>query len=133
VKSSSFVKIIAVWLVAWLPLSAAMATAMPIYAKAPMVSVAESSSAESAVLPDAQDVMQAMPCHAAAADTATMPANDVCSHCVLCHIAGAMVPPTVPEMATQFVHDCPTSDGVVAFTSFIPPTLQRPPSSHGAV
>jgi hypothetical protein len=133
VKKRHFFKFVAAWLIAWLPLSGAMASVMPIYGSAGALKVAAASV--DAVAPD--DALSAMPCHAVkdqAIDAAEgkSPKTSSCPHCVLCHIAGSIVPPTMPMVPMSNSHDCPQSLGVVTFTSFVPPLLQRPPSDPRA-
>lgn len=117
------------WLVAWLPLTGAMASVMPIYGSAPMfVGGQENAMAKAADASEADTFMAAMPCHASSTTDGEAAKSPSCPHCVLCHIAGAIVPPSIPVVPMAHSHDCPTSLGVVSFTSVVPALLQRPPS-----
>jgi hypothetical protein len=114
------------WLVCWLPLSGALASTMPIYALAK----SDAMSAMAEVASPVDDVIATMPCHRVNAneDTSDLP----CHHCVLCHIAASVVPPTMPVIIATAHHDCPQSVAAVQFVSFIPELRPRPPSSARA-
>ncbi|MCA3001645.1 MAG: hypothetical protein ACK5RJ_04630 [Burkholderiales bacterium] len=116
------IKLIVVWMIVWLPVAGALASIMPISA------VATATSDQSILAASASDSdVAGLPCHAS--DSSSPDADGKsCSHCVLCHIAGAIVPPTVPTMPLNTRHHSPKSIDSVSFTSFIAELPQRPPS-----
>ncbi len=126
-----FIKCMVAWMIVWLPVAGGIASTMPIasFADLPGLAVA---SAPSISLEAAKDsVATSMPCHASDSSGPNVDGKP-CSHCVLCHLAGAIVPPTVPTMPLNTRHDSPKSIDSVSFTSFIAELPQRPPSRSRA-
>ncbi len=124
-------KLILAWMIAWLPVAGVLASTMPI------ASFAESK--DTAIAPDQSKMIDVT----ADADRMTMPCHDPdvsnnnadgnsCSHCVLCHLAGAIVPPTMPALQQNSLHDTQQTIDSVSFTSFIAELPQRPPSRSRA-
>jgi len=115
------------WLIAvmigWLPISGVMASTMLIYA-----AVANSHGEGDATPLDGE--LRALPCHQAIADESLD--DSTCSHCALCHIAGAVMPPALLNAPITLHHDCPQSISSDAFVSFIPDLPRRPPSASRA-
>ena len=85
-----FQKLLLIWMIVWLPVAGAMAAVMPL--SGTMTSVAASKAASV----DADD-MAVVPCHG---DGKLVPGKNTfgqgCTHCVLCHLAGALVLPEMP-------------------------------------
>ncbi len=91
-----FQKLLLIWMIVWLPVAGAMAAVMPLSG---MMTSTSASSAESVYDQD----MALMPCHG---DGKSMPGKNTigqgCTHCVLCHLAGALVMaemPVIPMIA----------------------------------
>ncbi|MBL8523446.1 MAG: hypothetical protein JNN20_07150 [Betaproteobacteria bacterium] len=117
-----FRKLLLIWMIAWLPLSGAMAAVMPF-------GMAKSSSTMAVAVDMNVDAMDdsasAMPCHSQSDSGAT--ASGTCNHCELCHLAGALVAPTLPLVDASVTHDSPISFVRSNFISFFPEQPQRPP------
>lgn len=111
------------WMVAWLPLSGAIALTMP-YARA--VHHMDGAAADVA-----QQTQWSMPCHeAGAADSAPQsPSPDVCVHCDLCHLASALIAPAVLGVQPDLVRAPESASANPVFASHIPDLPQRPPRS----
>ncbi len=69
-----------------------------------------------------------MPCHQSDTDQSS---PDNCNHCVLCHIAGAVVMSTLPVLTAPSHHAPLWSIDSISFRSFIPELPPRPPSLTG--
>lgn len=111
-------KIALLWMFAWLPVSGVMATTMPFCAQA-LTGTTAAMTAEG---------MDAMPCHdtgTATQDAAALPVE----HCDLCHIAGALLPPTLPVIANVAPGQAPFDASVSDFRSWVPDPPQHPPLS----
>ena len=83
-------KLLLIWMIVWLPIAGAMAAVMP------LSGMMTSTSASSTASVGDQD-MAAMPCHGdgkSAAGKSTL--GQGCTHCVLCHLAGALIVPEMP-------------------------------------
>lgn len=104
------------WMMAWLPLSGALAAVMPLQALVPIQSTA----------PDAMDEAMSMPCHAAQADAA-VPASGTCTHCELCHLANALIASAVVQVDVGARHALDFAAAPISFASHIPELPQRPP------
>ena len=116
-------KVVLAWMFAWLPLSGAMATTMPFCAQGMVGSAQSGMPAEDGA---------AMPCHPSATDSMSTDAPLPVEHCDLCHIAGALVPPTLPYVANVAPGLAPLDAAVIDFRSFFPETPQRPPHTAPA-
>ena len=123
-------KLALVWMIAWLPLSGVVAVTMPFCMQGIMGMAAmqhavgfgaEESAAESA---DSSRT----PCHqkSSAGEDAPM-----CEHCDLCHLAGALAPPTLPSTHSGVPPESPVDLSRADFTSFFPEPLPRPPVLSG--
>ena len=114
-----FRKLLVMCMIVWLPLAGAMAAVMPL--SAPLATASTSNATSSSEV----DVSQ-MPCHGKAQLGKTA-FGQGCSHCVLCHLAGALVMPEMPVVATvvptHIFHAAPVAD----HPSFIPELIAPPP------
>jgi len=125
-----FQKLVLGWMIVWLPFSGAIAAVMPIsgilvtatagtLATATVVVNAEASSGGNLFI---------MPCHDKSASVKAS-LGQSCSHCVLCHLAGALalsVMPIMPQVPpAHFFSAAPT----LPHPSFIPDLLIPPPRS----
>lgn len=109
---------LALWMMAWLPLSGAMAAVMPLQTPAPIQASAANTMDES--LP--------MPCHAAQQD-ASAPASGACTHCELCHLASALIASTFMQVKASTAHALVFIALPMTYVSHIPELPQRPPST----
>jgi hypothetical protein len=127
------IKLIVVWMIVWLPVAGALASTMTISSisstSAIATSTVDAATPHQSLSPEpaAESNVASMPCHASDSSSPDVDGKS-CSHCVLCHLAGAIVPPTVPSMPLNTRHDSPKSIDNVSFTSFIAELPQRPPS-----
>ncbi|MBC7624826.1 MAG: hypothetical protein H7232_15740 [Aeromicrobium sp.] len=128
-KRHYLMKLVVAWMVAWLPVAGVLASTMPITSAS--VGFGVDLSASMAIVATTDSDAAVMPCHTFDA-SATEPDGKSCSHCVLCHLAGAIAPPTMPTLPQNTLHDSPESLTSVAFTSFIAELPQRPPSPSRA-
>jgi len=111
-------KLALAWMFAWLPVSGVMATTMPFCANGMGGLVAAAVQAEGG---------EAMPCHQPAGETQQSGATLPVEHCDLCHIAGALAPPTLPFVANAAPSVAPFDATVSDFRSWVPDPLQHPP------
>jgi hypothetical protein len=118
-RMTSFRRLLLCWMIAWLPISGAMAAAMPFGG-----TVASIAPSDAAVMDESP---AAMPCHDGDAVT-----SGACDHCELCHIASSMIPPSLAAIDAHAMHDLPVSFPRDDFISHIPEQPQRPPLSAGA-
>lgn len=114
-------------MIAWLPMAGVLASTMPIAALATATASLVTLDQSTPLAASADFDSSNTPCHTAEESNADHDGKP-CSHCVLCHLAGAIVPPTVPTMPRNTLHELPESIDSVAFTSFIAELPQRPPS-----
>ncbi len=120
-------KLALVWMFAWLPISGVMATTMPFCAQG-MMGVMQAAQAQA----DDSSVAVGQPHCDQGQQGAPSSNSPVCEHCDLCHIAGALVPPSLPMIANAPPSLPPSVDRVEVFSSFIPNTPQHPPLSTPA-
>jgi hypothetical protein len=125
------IKLIVVWMIVWLPVAGVLASTMPISVVA--TSAVDAATPDRSISPEppAKSDVANLPCHASDSSSPDVDGKS-CSHCVLCHIAGAIVPPAVPTVPLNTRHDSPKSSDSVSFTSFIAELPQRPPSRSRA-
>ena len=116
-----FRKLILVWMICWLPAAGALAAVMPL--SAPM---AAASTMDDGIADD-QDV-SAMPCHGKAMSR-KMAMGQGCTHCVLCHLAGALVTPEIPVIAELLPVHFFIASPSVTHPSFVPEPISPPPRS----
>lgn len=119
-------KLALVWMFAWLPLSGVMAVTMP-FCEQGIMGMAAMQQAMNFDPGEGLDDAKA-PCHqqSPAGENAPM-----CEHCDLCHIAGAIVPPTLPSTQSNIHPESPADLSRADFTSFFPEPLPRPPLLSG--
>lgn len=113
-RMNLFRKLMVTLMLAWLPLSGAIAAVMPI---ARALSIEASTAAVS--------LTAAMPCHDAA--TPDDPGTAGCTHCVLCHLAVSLMLPYLPVVATPTPTHRFAIAPLLAHASFIPEPLSPPP------
>ncbi len=123
-RMTSFRRLLLCWMIAWLPVSGAMAAAMPFAGKVANIAPADAPLVEASAPGETQS---GMPCHDGDAVT-----SGACDHCELCHIASSMIPPSLAAIDAHAVHDLPVSFPRDDFISHIPEQPQRPPLSAGA-
>ena len=112
-------KILLVWMILWLPAAGALAAVMP------LKGIAQESNSPAASQSSGDDSMPLMPCHGKSGK-GSVP-GEGCSHCVLCHLAGALVMshlPVVPGVKPTHVF---TATPAVSHPSFVPDLLVPPP------
>ena len=115
-------KLALAWMFAWLPVSGVMASTMPFCAAGMGGMMAASVAAEG---------MDVMPCHESA-EPAPGQAQLPVEHCDLCHIAGAIAPPSLPLIANDAPSLPPVDEAVSDFRSFFPDPPQHPPHASPA-
>lgn len=116
-----FQKLLLVWMIVWLPVAGAMAAVMPLSGM--MTPIVASSTASVGN----QD-MAAMPCHGdgkSAAGKSTF--GQGCTHCVLCHLAGALIVPEMPVIPMIAPTNIFIAVPPVAHPSFVPEPTAPPP------
>ena len=116
-----FRKLMLVWMICWLPAAGALAAVMPLSTTMNAVSTMDGVTA------DAQG-LSAMPCHGKAM-SGKMLFGQCCTHCVLCHLAGALVTPEIPVIATLLPTHLFTASPSVTLPSFVPELISPPPRS----
>ncbi|MEO8385559.1 MAG: hypothetical protein ABI583_09975 [Betaproteobacteria bacterium] len=113
-----FKKLLLIWMIAWLPVAGAAAAAMPLAAAA--------SFAAAGSTPSANEKDAAMPCHGKA-ETGKARFGQSCSHCVLCHLAGALALPEMPIIASVAPSHLFETFRFADYPSFIPELTAPPP------
>ena len=109
-----FKRFLLIWMIAWLPAAGAMAVVMPL--SAAVVASSAGSEADASL----------MPCHGSKAAGKTN-IGEGCTHCVLCHLAGALILPTLPFVAALLPTHVYTAEEFVVHPSFIPELTAPPP------
>ena len=112
-------KLLLVWMIAWLPAAGALAAVMP-------VSGSMGAMSSSSAMPDGNQDLAAMPCHGGA-KSGKIAFGQGCSHCVLCHLAGAMMTPALPVVATLLPVHIYLSAPPPIHLSFVPELISPPP------
>jgi hypothetical protein len=121
-------KALLIWMVAWLPFAGAVAAVMPItgtpaassFIAKPMVDAGAASQSESS-----SDEFS-MPCHGKAGNGKST-LGQTCTHCVLCHLAGALAlgtMPVMPQLAPTHIFD---AGPLLPHPSFVPDLPSPPP------
>ena len=122
-RMTLFRKLLLVWMLAWLPVSGAVAAAMPITALS-RASIPIEDMGEAVIASGTSP----LPCHGNT-DSVSPSAGGGCTHCVLCHLANALIPPSIFELPGQ----PPALNFVVTpqspQTSFVPEPISPPPRS----
>ena len=114
-----FRKLLLIWMIAWLPAAGAMAVVMPL-------SGSMSMSAGAMVASSDEQNGAMVSCHDKSA-TAKMPFGQSCAHCVLCHLAGALVTPEMPVVPTIVPTHLFTAMPMAIPPSFLPELASPPP------
>jgi len=114
-----FKKILLVWMIVWLPVAGAMATVMPLSGSTMVSSASDTTSAS-------DKNASSLPCHGKSVP-GKIASGQSCSHCVLCHLAGALVMPELPVIATLSPTHIFSIAPVVNHLSFIPELSAPPP------
>ena len=123
-----FRKLVLSWMIVWLTFAGAIAAVMPISGILVTATAGTLATAEIVVNSEAGSGSNLfiMPCHDKSASVKTS-LGQSCSHCVLCHLAGALAPSAVPIMpqvpSVHFFLAAPT----LPHPSFIPDLLIPPP------
>ncbi len=117
-----FRKLLLIWMIAWLPAAGALAAVMPLSGS--MMSATAVSAPNAASMDDMD--MSFMPCHGKPMPAKMAPGQG-CSHCVLCHLAGALVMPEMPVVATLAPTHIFTATPLAIPPSFIPELTSPPP------
>lgn len=116
-------KLALVWMFAWLPISGVMATTMPFCAQGIMGMMQTTETAASGT--DAA----AGASHCDKSKRGSPESQEaVCEHCDLCHIAGAIVPPSAASIGNVIPPQGPVDASRADFSSFFPDRLPRPPA-----
>ena len=118
-------KLALVWMIAWLPLSGVVAVTMPFC----LQGIMGMGALHQALGFDGETHADAAqpPCH----EQSTEEGTPLCEHCDLCHLAGALAPPTLPAAQGSVRPESPADLGRADFTSFFPEPLPRPPVLSG--
>jgi hypothetical protein len=131
-QMNSLRKLVLLFMLGWLPLSGAIAAVMPI-------SGMPGGSARSFSAPASDDVQAAdasasmivssMPCHNSdsSAPSSDSALSGTCTHCVLCHLAVSLIPPTIPTLQAFKPSHRFTSAPLLSHASFIPELASPPP------
>ena len=117
-----FRKLLLIWMIAWLPAAGLLAAVMPLSGS--MMSMATASASNVASM-DEMD-MSFMPCHGKSMPAKMAPGQG-CSHCVLCHLAGALVIPEMPVVATLAPTHIFAATPLAIPPSFVPELTSPPP------
>lgn len=112
-------KLLLVWMIVWLPVTGALAAAMP------LATWSSAASTSTETLAGDEDIAL-MPCHGKSA-AKTLALGQGCSHCVLCHLAGAMVTPEMPIVPTLPPAHIFSASPLIAPPSFVPDLISPPP------
>ena len=127
----SFRKLILIWMILWLPASGAIAVVMPIAGMLGSTTAGKMSMSAVENAPDVGTVEAAspMPCHGKAASANGLVQTGGCSHCVLCHLAGALMLPSIPDLPEITPTHNFVATPALLHTSFFPEPTSPPPRS----
>ena len=114
-----FRKLLLIWMIVWLPAVGALAAVMPLAAWS------SAASASTTTLAGDED-LALMPCHGKSA-AQTLASGQGCSHCVLCHLAGALALPEMPIIPTLPPTHIFNASPLIAPPSFVPELISPPP------
>jgi len=125
---TSLRKLLLVWMIAWLPLSGAIAAVMPISgmrgaASSNPAEMTEQAESAHTLSPAAQALL---PCHTAAADSDTDQTGN-CGHCLLCDLAVALMLPCIQDVQGYTPSLSFALAVSSAHTSFFPEPASPPP------
>ena len=114
-----FRKLLLIWMIVWLPAVGALAAVMPLAAWS------SAAPASAATIAGDED-LALMPCHGKSA-AKTLALGQGCSHCVLCHLAGALALPEMPIIPTLPPTHIFNASPLIAPPSFVPELISPPP------
>ncbi len=77
------------------------------------------------------DVMSALPCHNASKSPDTKK-NSSCTHCALCHLAGSLMLPNIPDLQGSTPSHNFVATPLSPQISFIPDLISPPPRALAA-
>ena len=118
-RMKSFRKLLFVWMIVWLPVAGALATAMPLTGP-----IGAMSAPSDATVGDPG--LFAEPCHGVA-KAGNVDFGQGCEHCALCHLAGALVMPEIPLLATFVPSNIYIAVPRALHPSFVPEPISPPP------
>lgn len=124
-------KVVLIWMLAWLPLSGAIAAAMGISGMSAGTGASRASetlaAVESADETAAADI-SAMPCHGTA-ESSDAGQSGTCTHCLLCHLAVSLLLPYVADFQGRTPSHIFAASLLASHVSFIPELASPPPRS----
>lgn len=113
-------KLALLWLLAWLPISGVMAATMPFCAQG-MMGAMQLAQSDGMQADESQSSSHCDPSKRGAPQVS-------CEHCDLCHIAGAILPPSMASTGGAVPPLDPADTSRADFSSFFPDLLPRPPA-----
>ena len=126
----AFRKLVLVWMIAWLPLSGAIAAVMPFSGTERMSTPSGISAMSAAIAPNhaAEHAgLASLPCHDGVAADTNLPGT--CTQCVLCHLAVSLMLPSIPELPGLTPSQNFARTRFCPYVSFIPELVSPPPRS----
>ncbi|MEP7156958.1 MAG: hypothetical protein ABI905_14360 [Betaproteobacteria bacterium] len=124
-KMCLFRKLLVAWMILWLPASGALAAMMPLSA----MSAGQVQSQTSYAAAAQDTTAMSMPCHQPVAGKQL---TGGCTHCVLCHLAVALMLPSMPHSETVTPSHDFTATPQLSPASFFPEPASPPPRSVAA-
>lgn len=121
-------KLVLAWMIAWLPLSGAMAAVMPfsgVQGVAPSSGLSVLPAAIAATDPAGADEVASLPCHGGAAANTNPPGT--CTHCLLCDLAVSLMLPCIPELKGLTPSRSFARIHLFPYPSFVPELTPPPP------
>ena len=131
-QMNSLRKLVLLFMLGWLPLSGAIAAVMPISGMPGGSARSFGAAASADVQPadaTASTIVASMPCHKSgnSAPSADPTLSGTCTHCVLCHLAVSLIPPSIPTLQAFKPSHRFASAPLVSHASFIPELVSPPP------
>ena len=120
-RMKSFQKLLLVWMIVWLPVAGALAAAMPLSGPIGVMSAPSVTSVDDPGL-------SLLPCHGIT-KVGVIDLGQGCDHCALCHLAGALVMPEIPQLATFLPTNIYIAVPRALHPSFVPELISPPPRS----
>ncbi len=118
-------KALLLWMILWLPFAGAMAAVMPISGAPSQIAVLASNAQLAAEVESSGDEF-VMPCHGKS-NAIKASLGQSCSHCVLCHLAGALalgIMPVMPQLPPSHIF---VAMPLLPPPSFVPDLPNPPP------
>ena len=106
-------------MVVWLPVAGALAAAMPLSGPIGVMSAPSVTSVDDPSL-------SLLPCHGIA-KVGDIDFGQGCEHCALCHLAGALVMPEIPQLAKFVPSNIYIAIPRALHPSFVPEPISPPP------